>query len=134
VVLPSHFWPATPMTSLGVVRSPQKAKKKKKNGEKCVLGFWGWLRQPPTAGMGVPEATLGPWGWSCHPQNPFFLFFFFFIAFWGWPDHPFGQTTPRPAVGVAPATPWPKWGGPATPFWPRGWLEPPSLFFYFFLI
>jgi hypothetical protein len=74
-------------------------------------------------------------------QNPFFLLllllfllllllllfiylFIYFLAFWGWPDHPLGHgggsTTPRSAVGVALATPWPKMGCPATPFLAKG--------------
>jgi hypothetical protein len=68
--------------------------------------------------------------------NTFFRFFFFFFSLSRWPDHP-----QRP--GVASATPilpvrpplGQKWGGPATPFLGKGWLQPPRnspLFFFFF--
>jgi hypothetical protein len=114
------------------------------------LGFWGWLDHPlghgggsttPRSAVGVAPAT--PWpkmGWpEPHPLAkpppdflPFFFFFFFFLGIWGWLDHPFGHgggsTTPRPAVGVAPATPWPKmgWSEPPPDFLP----PPPPLIFF----
>jgi hypothetical protein len=73
-------------------------------------------------------------------QNAFFRFFFFFFfgAFgvagpppkaWGGFGHPHtaGMGWPKPPLGQ-------KWGGPATPFLGRGWLQPPrfTLFFFFF--
>jgi hypothetical protein len=107
----------------GVVRPPPKAQKKKKKKKKMGFGLlgvagpplrtWGWIRPPQKADLGWPNPPPGPWGWSDHPQKAkthfSFFFFFFFLGYWGWPDHPLGHrggsTTPRPAVGVAPATP-----------------------------
>jgi hypothetical protein len=66
-----------------------------------------------------------------------FFFFFFFFGLPGWPDHP-----QRPRGGFRgglpgwPATPWPKWGGPATPFFGQGVApttpisSPPPLFLF----
>jgi hypothetical protein len=131
------------------IKKKRKEKRKrkilKKKGLKEIGGGW----SHPTTGLGVVEPPPWPRGWPkvvaestprslgvVRPppksQNPFFLFFFF-LGFWGWPDHPLGHgggsTTPRPAVGVAPATPWPKMG------WP-GWSHPRFLStpFFFFLI
>jgi hypothetical protein len=153
---------ATPTTDLGWSNHPQaqgggpanpkgqtkKKKKKKKKKRKMGFGLFGggrttpkglgWLWTPHTGRRGPPPS---PWGWSGHPQKskPIFRFFFFFFWgllgvagpppwTWGWFDHP------RPTVGVAPATPWPKWGGPTTPFLAKGWLEPPPIFIFFFFI
>jgi hypothetical protein len=94
---------ATP-TAKGVVRPPQKAKKKKK--KKKGFGLLGVAR------LGRSRSTPKPLGVVRPPpkvQNPFFVFFFFFLGLlgvarpppwaWGWFDHP------RPVVGVALATP-----------------------------
>jgi hypothetical protein len=71
---------ATPMAK-GVVRPPPKAQKKKKK-KKRSMGFgllgvagpplraWGWIRPPPTAGLGVVEPPPWPKGWSGNPQKP----------------------------------------------------------------
>jgi hypothetical protein len=87
---------------------PQKPQKKKKKNEKWVLAFWGW-----------PDHPQGPGGGFGHPN----FVLFFWGGFWGWPDHPLGHgggsTTPRPAVGVAPATP--------------DFFPPPFFFFNIFL-
>jgi hypothetical protein len=82
----------------------------------------------PNRPFGVAESTPRSLGVVRPPpkgQNPFFFFLFFFLGFWGWLDHPFGHgggsTTPRPAVGVAPATP---------DFFPP---SPPPFFFNFLI-
>jgi hypothetical protein len=134
-------WPKPPQARKG----PKRPKKKKKN-EKMGLGFWGWPDHPqgPGGGFGhplrpvggVPKPPPSPRGWFGHPQRPKPIFpFFFFFGLSGWPDHP-----QRP--GVASATPirpvrpplGQKWGGPATPFLGKEWLQPPrdSPFFFFF--
>jgi hypothetical protein len=122
---------------LGVVRPPQKAKKKKKG--KWGFGLWGWpdhLLGPgggfghhlPVVGGGR-KPPPGPWGWSGHPQNPkpiFAFFFFFFLAFRGGRTTPKGLGWLRPPLGQ-------KWGGPATPiFWARGGSSHPDFFLFFF--
>jgi hypothetical protein len=105
----------TPMAK-GVVRPPPKAQKKKK---KRKMGFGllggGFVHPKPGGWSGHPKPAF--WGGRIHPQvrttpkrpKPIFRFFFF-LGFWEWPDHPLGHgggsTTPRPAVGVAPATPF----------------------------
>jgi hypothetical protein len=151
---------ATPTAGLGVVEPPpwprgwsghpQKPKKKKK--KKTKNGFWpfgGGRTTPKDLGVdsatpkgwfGVDESTPRSLGVVRPPpkgQNPFFVFFFFFfLGFWGWPDHPLGHgggsTTPRPAVGVAPATPWPKMGWPAIPFLAKGVAGATPDFFHTF--
>jgi hypothetical protein len=128
-----------------------KKKKKKKKRKKWVWDFgggrttpraWGWLRTPPTAGRGCPKPPPGPRGWSGHPQNPkpiFFVFFFFFLAFRGGRTTPKGLGWLRPPpydrYGVAEATPWPKMGWPATPYFGQG-VAPatPISPFFFFLV
>jgi hypothetical protein len=109
----------------GVVRPPPKAPPppKKKEKEKWVLAFWGWPDHPQGSGGGFGHPKPAFWGGRIHPQvlggglatpkrpKPIFRFFFFFcLGFWGWPDHPLGHgggsTTSKPAVGVAPATPY----------------------------
>jgi hypothetical protein len=97
MVQPPHFWPrdgwshphgqsgggrATPMAK-GVVGPPPKGQKKKKKGRFWAFGC-GWT---------TPKG-LGP-----KAQN---LFIYFFLAFC------LGMGVVRLAVGVAPATPWPK--------------------------
>jgi hypothetical protein len=129
---------ATPRP-LGVVRPPPKAQ----NPFFVFFFFWGggggggllgvagpphWPWGPQTGRRGWPNPPPGPWGWSGHPQKAkTHSSFFFFVGFWGWPDHPLGHgggsTTPRPAVGVAPATLWPKMG------WPHPRFLPPPPFF-----
>jgi hypothetical protein len=148
---PPHFWPRggnhpifgqevagaslevvkPPPWSRGWSGHPQKAKKEKK-----ILGIWGWPRawggfgHPHTSRRGWPKPPSGPWGWSGHPQKPKTHSDFFFFAFWG------GQSTPLAIgdLGVAQPPPnWPcqKWGGPATPFWPRGHSRFSSFFLFF---
>jgi hypothetical protein len=110
---PPRGGPATPKSP----PPPPPKKKKTKNG---FWPFGGGRTTPKGLGVdsatpyrpfGVAESTPRPLGVVRPPpkgQNPF-LVFFFFLGFWGWPDHPLGHgggsTTPRPAVGVAPATP-----------------------------
>jgi hypothetical protein len=93
-----------------------------------VEGLW----PPPTTGRWCPKPPPGPRGWFGHTQRPKPIFpFFFFFGLSGWPDHP-----QRP--GVASVWGWPKpplgqkWGGPATPFLGREWLQPPRFPFFFF--
>jgi hypothetical protein len=134
-----------------VVRPPQKAQKKKKKKKRknafWPLGVagpppraWGWLRTPPAGRRWWLRPPPCPWGWSGHPQwpKPIFPLFFFFGPFgvagpppkaWGGFGHPHtaGMGWPKPPLGQ-------KWGGSATPFLGRGWLQPPRfpLFFFFF--
>jgi hypothetical protein len=79
---------------LGVVRPPQKAKKKNNNKKIKVGGFWGWPDHPQrpgvasathTVGIGWLKPPPGPWGRSDHPQKPktHFLFCFVFFFFFG---------------------------------------------------
>jgi hypothetical protein len=126
-----------------------KKKKKRKNGF-WPLGVagpppkaWGGFGHPHTAGMGWPKPPPGPRGWAGHPkgQNPFFRFFFFFLAFRGGRTTPKGLGWLRPPsygrYGVAEATLWPKMEWSDHPiFWARGGSSHPDffLFFNFFFI
>jgi hypothetical protein len=112
--------------AIGVVQPPPK-------GQKCLptrmgLGFWG--ARPPLRAWPA-------WGWPKPPlpksPNPFPCNFF-------WPFKG-GQITFL-AMGVIPPppdrpwgwlAPWSKWGGLATPFWLRRWLEPPRFSSFFFI-
>jgi hypothetical protein len=143
---PPHFWPRGGRTGrMGVAEAtpglwgwsghPKGQKKKKKHGKMC-FGLWGWPDHPlgPGGGFRTPPTgrrggfTPGPRRWSGHPKDFSVFFFFFFLAFRG------GRTTPK---GLRPVRPplGQKWGGPATPFLGKGWLQPPrdSPYFFFFV-
>jgi hypothetical protein len=132
--------------SWGWLRPPQKAPKKKKKTERMCFGLWGWPDHPlgPGGGFGHPLPVVGGgfghlhalWGGPATPkgQNPFFFFFGPFgvagppTKAWGGFGHPHTASMgwPKPPLGQ-------KWGGLATPFLGRGWLQPPR-FTFFFLI
>jgi hypothetical protein len=89
-----------PTAGLGVVEpppctrgwsTPKRPKKKKKKGIR-LLGVagppsraWGWLWQPVWGGQSHPRPL---WGGPATLKSPIPFFFFFFLAFWGWSNHP----------------------------------------------
>jgi hypothetical protein len=133
---------------LGVVRPPRKAKKKRKG--KMGFGLWGWLDHPQGHGGGRSHHLRPAGGVRSHPQalggglatpkipNPFFSFFFFFLAFQG------GRTTPK-GLGWLRPPPYDRYGVAGHPlakngvvrpphFLGKGWLQSPRflpLFFFF---
>jgi hypothetical protein len=147
---PPHFWPrggfGHPIRSVWGGRShpqgfwgwfthPQRPPKKKKRngfgGGRTTPRAWGWLQPPHTDCRGWPKPPIGPWGWFGHLQTHLVFFFFFFWPFgvagpppkaWGWlrAPHTSRMGWPKPPLGQ-------KWGGPATPFLGKGWLDfPPT--------
>jgi hypothetical protein len=106
---------------------------------KTPYGRLGWPDHP-LFGQGVaskPPQALGGGPATPNGTNPFRFFFFFLGGFRGGRTTPKGlgvaSATPDRPYGVAEATPWPKRGGPATPF--LGKKPPPiALFFFFFFL